>query len=53
MPLGQLNYSNFEYLNNSGKVNKFTEQIIFSPVGSDEVLVRIILEFLIHINSLN
>ena len=25
----------------------------FSPIGSDEVLLKIILEFLIHINALN
>ena len=46
MPSGRINYSNFEYLNTPGKelnVNNFTEQ----------VLLKSILEPLIHINALN
>ena len=50
IPSGQLHYSKFEYLNIPDKVlnvNNFTKQI------SEEVLLKILGEFLIHINALN
>ena len=50
IPSGQINYSNFEYLNISGKelnVNKFTEQIIlFQEKKTNKKTIRIINLFL-------